>query len=55
MGSLAIIFISRSKLLVFGDGVLRRWGSNEFAHIEECFIIALGEILCGINSIFFDI
>lgn len=55
MGGITIIFFPRSKLLIFGDGVLRWRGSNESADIEECFIITLGKILCGRNSIYFDI
>ena len=55
MGGITIIFFPRSKLLIFGDGVLRWRGSNESTDIEECFIITLGKILCSRNSIYFDI
>lgn len=55
MGGLAIIFISRSKLSVFGDGVPRRWRFNEFANYSECVIIALGKILRCRDSIYSDI
>jgi hypothetical protein len=55
VGGLAIIFISRSKLSVLGDGVFRRWGFNEFANYSKCAIIAIGKILCCRNSIYSDI
>lgn len=49
------ILISRSKLSVFGDGVLGWWRSNESINTQECLIIELGKILCSRNSIYSDI